>query len=318
MELLRTLLRRRIALALASAVLIVLSVSAALWWNDRLRVVIDAISERQGVSGGQMLSACGALFCVAALSYGLRLLSGWTCETLAHDIRVGYARHFTRLSVEEVETVNAGEQLSRLQNEIGSIGDSLRDNLFSICESAVRFFGTLFWLLLLDARLTVIAHLPLLFLVWYVAHSSKVIEAAARKSREAQGRMNGYADTLLSLFPVIRLYDAAGLVLKGYSRELKDWETASIREERTRAALMSLSALLSCVPLLLLLLVGGGMTVDGRITLGALYIFINLSGNVSGAMMNMPGYIAAFRRFTADMERVEPYIELAEEKGRRA
>ncbi len=62
--------------------------------------------------------------------------------------------------------------------------------------------------------------------------------------------------------------------------------------------------------LLLLFLIGGTQVIQGTATIGTLYAFINLSGNVSGVMMNMPGRIAVFRRFTANMNRIEPYVSI--------
>lgn len=73
---------------------------------------------------------------------------------------------------------------------------------------------------------------------------------------------------------------------------------------------MSLSALLSSTPLLLLLLIGGAQVINGTATVGTIYVFINLSGNVSGIMMNMPGRIAMFRRFSADLKRMEPFVSI--------
>ena len=123
-------------------------------------------------------------------------------------------------------------------------------------------------------------------------------------------KMNGFADTLITVFPVIRLFDAEALILSKYNTTLEEWERASLLEKRRRAKLMSLSALLSCIPLLLLFLVGGIQTIQGFTTIGTLYVFINLSGNVSGVMMNMPGRTAVFRRFLANMKRMEPFINI--------
>ncbi len=50
------------------------------------------------------------------------------------------------------------------------------------------------------------------------------------------------------------------------------------------------------------------MIISGRMTVGVLYIFVNLSGNVSGVMMNLPDYAGTFRRFTANMQRLAPNI----------
>ena len=89
-----------------------------------------------------------------------------------------------------------------------------------------------------------------------------------------------------------------------YQGITNSWEMASIKEERTRASLLSISAILSSMPLLLLLLFGGWRVISGTITTGVLYVFINLSGNVSGVMMNMPNHVGAFRRFIANLKRL--------------
>ena len=91
-----------------------------------------------------------------------------------------------------------------------------------------------------------------------------------------------------------------GLVRKAYS----DFE------ERRKAVLMSLSAVLGGLPLLLLFLVGGGQVIAGRLDIGAVYVFLNLSGNVSGVLGNLPGRIGGFRRFAANLARLQPNINL--------
>ena len=123
---------------------------------------------------------------------------------------------------------------------------------------------------------------------------------------------NEYADILLTLFPIIRLYDATKMMLGGYNNALQAWECQTVHVERTRARLLSMSALLSTIPLMLLFWVGGGMAIDGTITVGTLYVFLNLSGNLSGVMMNMPSYIASFRQFSVNMKRLSPNIFLDE------
>jgi hypothetical protein len=42
---------------------------------------------------------------------------------------MGYAKHFATLPITEIENLNAGEQLSQLQNEMSDISSFLRANL---------------------------------------------------------------------------------------------------------------------------------------------------------------------------------------------
>jgi ABC-type multidrug transport system fused ATPase/permease subunit len=252
--------------------------------------------------------ALAILLILGASNYAKGCLAGYTCEGMTHDLRMGYARHFTALSIVEIEKLGAGEQLSRLQNEMAGVSGYLVNNLFQLFDDVLRFVTTFIWLLTLSPTLTVAANLPAFIVLWYVFWSSKMIGIATDRSQQAKEQMNGYADMLLTLFPIIRLYDAARMTIDGYTDAVKTWENYTVKSERTRARLMSLSAVLSQLPLLLLFLVGGQMTINGVLSVGTLYIFLNLSGNVSGVLMNMPGHMAAFRQFSANMKRLSPYI----------
>jgi ABC-type multidrug transport system fused ATPase/permease subunit len=286
----------------------------SLWWNARLGGIIDTISTGNYLTAEIIVGAIVTILLTSAAVYAKGLISGFTCESLSHDLRMGYARHFASMQISEVEVLSTGEQISRLQNEIADTSEYLNTNLFQLLDDSIRFVATIIWLLLINPMLTLSAYLPVLIILIYVVWSSKAINAATRHSLQAKVRMNEHAYTLLTMFPIIRLYDATKMLLGGYTDALQTWEHQTIRAERTRARLMSLSALLSTIPLMILFGVGGKMAIGGAITIGTLYIFLNLSGNVSGVMMNMPGYIASFRRFSVNMKRLKSCV-LLDEKG---
>lgn len=125
-----------------------------------------------------------------------------------------------------------------------------------------------------------------------------------------QEKINGLAGMILELFPVIQIYGAHKLVRENMKENLSEWEKANVEKERISARLMSLSGVLSFVPLLILLGFGGCMVVNGELSMGIFYIFINLSGNVSGFLQNMPGIYANFRRFSASVSRLEEKLVL--------
>ncbi len=50
--------------------------------------------------------------------------------------------------------------------------------------------------------------------------------------------------------------------------------------------------------------------IDGVTAIGTLYIFINLSSNVSGVLMNLPGRIAMFRRFSANARLLQSFVNM--------
>ena len=285
-------------------------VGVMLWWNAQLSNIIDIVSGGNRLPTNMIISAILTMVIICFANFLKTYISGFTCETLTHDLRMGYARYFLSIPISEVEKLNAGEQVSKLQNEITDVSNYLNRNLFQLLSDSMNFIFTFAWLMMINTRLTITVNLPVLLIMAYVFYASKIISTATERSQQAKGHMNKYADTLLMLFPIIRLYDASRMMLEGYSSEVSEWEKQTVRLERLRARLMSLSALLSNIPLMLLFLVGGGMVINNTLTIGTLYIFLNLSGNVSGVMMNMPGFIASFRQFSVNMKRLSPKIIL--------
>jgi ABC-type multidrug transport system fused ATPase/permease subunit len=310
MSLLKKLLYKRIKLVTLTICNSILTVSVSLSWNMQLSKIINIINTNKSIPIKTIITAAVTIFISMATAYLLSLCSGWTCETLAHDLRMGYAGHFTALSITEIENLNAGEQLSKLQNEISDISGFLRTNLFAVVDDLIKFIATFSWMLWLNTKLTLLANVPTIVIILYTFYSSKVIDKAVQRSQQANVQMNGFADTLITIFPIMKLFDANRLIREKYNAALEQWESASISAESKRAKLMSPSGLLSCIPLLLLFLIGGTQVINGSTTIGTLYFFINLSGNVSGVMMNMPGRIAMFRKFSADMKRIEPFVSI--------
>lgn len=308
MRLLLQLLKKQKGFVSLTLILSFLSICVLLWWNLQLSGIINTVNASGAVSGKTILLAGAAALLSAGTAYGLSMCSGWTVETMTHDLRMLYAESFTRLSYPQIEHLSAGEQISKLQNEIDDVSVFLQANLFSLVDDVVRFIASFALMLWLNPSLTLLSSLPVVFLMWYTAFASKLIGKTAQKSQQANQEMTGFADTLVAVFPVLKLFDAAALMRRQYGQRLQNFEASTIREERRRALLMTISGFLSGVPLMLLFLLGGIQIINGTEQVGTLYIFLNLSGNVSGFMMNMAGRMAEFRRFSVNMDRLEPTI----------
>ncbi|NLO39136.1 MAG: ABC transporter ATP-binding protein [Ruminiclostridium sp.] len=156
MSLLKKLLIKRIGLVTLTVIISISAIVVSLWWNSQLSAIINMISTNILVPTRTVIIAAMTILISMGMAYLLNICSGWTCETLAHDLRMGSAKHLTGLPITEIENLNAGEQLSRLQNEIGEVSRFLRDNLFAFVDDLVKFIGTFSWMLWLNPRLTLV------------------------------------------------------------------------------------------------------------------------------------------------------------------
>lgn len=297
-----------------------LSIILSLCWNKFLAKLLNILFDADVAALGNrpsvifvMLPTGIVIVLLHTLSeYLSSYLAFYTCEIFAHEMRMGYAGFYLQNDIQTLSKLNVGEEQSAMQNELKDISDYLNENLFSLIKQFGMFAVTVVFLLCQNVKLAMISILSVVPLIIYCSFSSKVIKSYTEQCQNSKKKINGSADTILELFPFIQVYNAYKLVRGVMNENLSEWENANVRKERISARLMSLSGVLSFVPLLILLGFGGSMVINGKVSIGIFYIFINLSGNVSGFLQNMPGIYANFRRFGASVGRLEEKLILME------
>ena len=309
MTLVFRLFEKRKGTALVTLLCCVGSVVTTLLWNRELAALIDGVQAGHGLHREGVIWCIECLVLAALFQGGMQFLSAYAGEYAVHDLRMRLAKVTMRREYVSIAKENAAELISVQQNEMEEINRYLSDNLFTLCSTGINFVFTLLFLMTQNAKLTLLYLLPVAGLAVYTTVSGKVIYRYTKKEQEQQKKMNGVAGTLLSLFPVVRIYEADRLLNQSYKERISGWKKAVVTQERTKAKLMSVSGMLSCIPLTLLALAGGRMIMQGTLTIGILYVFINLSGNVSGVMINISTHLANFRRFCGNLERVWESME---------
>lgn len=296
----------------------ILSIILHLGWNKFLAATLDILGDAALLNfekGANIISAffitgvLVILFCTVS-EFVSSYLASYTCEIFAHEMRMGYVRHYLQSDFQMLSKLNVGEEQSAMQNELKEVSDYLNGNLFSLMKQFGMFAATVVFLFCQNMKLAMLSVFPVIPLIVYCSFSSKVIKNDTQRCLDSKKKINGLADMILELFPVIQVYDSYRLIKSAMWEKLSEWEKANVRKERVSARLMSLSGVLSFVPLLLLLGFGGAMAINGEISTGTFYIFINLSGNVSGFLQNMPGIYANFRRFGASVDKLEEKLVL--------
>lgn len=290
-----------------------LSVILNLCWNEFLAETINKF-----VNSGSLailpflVSVLFIILFLAVSEYLSSYFAAYTCETFAHEMRLGYAKYYLQSDIQMLSKLNVGEEQSAMQNELKDISNYLNENLFVLMKQFGSFVVTVVFLFCQNFKLSLVSTFPVVPLIIYCSLSSKIIKNYTEQCQYSRQKINGLADVILELFPIIKVYSANKIINGIMNERLLTWGNANIKKERVSARLMSLSGVFSFVPLLLLLGFGGFMVINGEISLGAFYIFINLSGNVSGFLQNMPNIYARFRSFSASVGRLEGKLVLNE------
>lgn len=314
MKILKQLIKLHKFLFMIAILFTFLSIIFNLCWNKFLAKTLDIFGDAAFFNfenSSHMISTLFITGIVVILLHTIsECLSSYTCEIFAHEMRMGYVRYYLQSDFQMLSKLNVGEEQSAMQNELKDVSDYLNQNLFSLMKQFGTFAVTVVFLFCQNFKLAILSIFPVIPLIIYCSFSSKVIKNYTQQCLNSKKKINGLADMILELFPIIQVYDSYRLIKSTMWENLLEWENANVRKERIYARLMSLSGVLSFVPLLLLLGFGGAMVINGEISTGTFYIFINLSGNVSGFLQNMPGIYANFRRFGASVDKLEEKLVL--------
>ena len=287
-----------------------LAVILNLCWNSFLAEMIDGLEDTGFFCFENGMRGTFIILLHTISEYLSSWLALYTCEIFAHEMRIGYVRYYLHSDIRILSKLNVGEEQSAMQNELKDVSDYLNQNLFALLKQFGTFVVTVVFLFCQNVKLAMLSIVPVVPLIIYCSFSSKIIKHYTEHCLDSKKKINGLADMILELFPVIQVYDSYKLMKIAMEENLSEWENANVKKERISARLMSLSGVLSFVPLLVLLGFGGSMVINGEISIGTFYIFINLSGNVSGFLQNMPGIYANFRRFCASVDKLEEKLVL--------
>lgn len=273
-------------------------------WNKYLSALIDFVLAGNKISTQMIFRFILILLLYILMNGFTSFMASFTSEKINFYLRENYIHSVADKGFNYLQNVGSGNGASVLLNEMTSICGFISSNLFFIIDSAIKFAGTFGWFLILNPTLAILSNLPVAGILIYVSFSSKILKGYTIKANEQKSNLNGITESLMSLFPVIRLYDAGKMILQNYENTVDEWEGSVAVLEKRSALLMSISALITCIPLMLTILIGGKFIIFGRMTVGQLYIFINLSGNVSGILMNMPSFIMQLRVFAGNLAKL--------------
>jgi ATP-binding cassette subfamily B protein len=270
--------------------------------------VIDALGATGEASRATVIQGALLIAALALLQGATRTASRVTVLGAGQRVEAEIRREmFDRLLALEPAFYQArrtGDLMSRATNDLQSVAMLIGFGLLSVVNTAVVYLGTLVAMLRIDPWLTAAALAPYPFLVLLArrynarahAESVAVQEQLARLSDKVQENVSGMA--------VVRAYTLGDREVASFGVLNQEYLARVLRQARTQGTFAPLLGMTSAVGGLIVLWVGGGAVVDGRLSLGALVAFTGYVGYLTWPTMALGWVLAVVRRGLSAMDRV--------------
>lgn len=276
--------------------------------------VIDAVTAGEGASAVDRL-ALGVLGCAVAqvLLSRYALAIGYRFgERTAARIREGYLRRALALPAAVIERIPAGDLAARGTTDVDAVATTLRDILPNVFVAITQMVFIVVAVVLVDPLLGAVGILGLSG-IWWV---TRWYLRRARTAYLAEGAANSsLADELAATTEGARTVEAFDL----RRRRLDAGHAALAETRRTRMATLALRTVFFplaeisyALPVVLVLVVGGMLYIDGHVslgTVGASVLYLRqLVGPVDGILI----WIEQLQSSSASFARIEGLAEIPE------
>lgn len=228
-----------------------------------------------------------------------------------------FLKHMFRLPISFFDQRYAGDLVGRMDNQI-AVNDFLAGEL---AETVLNVLIAVFYLIILilySPIMTLIGLANTALLLLIVFFSNKVISSISMKMQITGGKLYGAVCAGLSIMDTIKASGAEAAYterVQGYQAKNAALEQELGQFQQIIGAVPSAAGAITDV---LLLLVGGKLVIEGRITMGMLVAFNSLFDSFSEPVNQLVGFVRRIQTMKANINRVEDIMKHDIEKPKKA
>ena len=277
----------------------------------------QALNPTTGAAPAWSLVTIATLFLVGAVAEFI--LRGGQFFALQHvgyralqRLRRGVYQHIMAQGLGFFDTRARGSLLSRSTNDVESIGEILSFGIVGVVGdvfSIVSIIGTMLWM---DTRLTLVSLMVAPLVVAIVNLFRRRLRRYSAEIRVAMAQATGHFSEALSGQRIVQLHGREQQTIDEYKalnyRYLRAYHRANWYDASLYAIMDGVAGL--CIALLIWY--GSGRYLEGLVSLGLLFAFIQYIQRLFVPIRELSGKVATIERAMASLERIFGLMEVDE------
>ena len=264
---------------------------------------------------GQILTVVLALYIGSAV---LNWLQGWLLNRVTvkvlYRLRAQVEDKVHRLPLSYFDTVQRGELLSRLTNDVDNVTNTLQQSLSSALTSILTVVGVLGMMFSISWKLALVALIifPLMGVVFGVIGPRS--QKAFTHQWARTGKINTRVEESFSGHALVQVYGRTDSVREAFAAENEELFRASLRAQFLSGIMMPVMLVIGNLNYVAIAVVGGAMVASGSLRLGDVQAFIQYSQQFSQPLGQLGGMATAVQSGTASAERIFELLDAEEQR----
>ncbi len=280
--------------------------------------LLSKLSGGDGIDFGKIGRILLILIGIYAVSACFSFIQGWLMtgisQKMCFRMRKEISEKINRMPLEYFESRTVGEVLSRITNDVDTLGMSLNQSVTQLITSVTTIIGIMIMMLSISPLMTLIAIVILpvsMILITTVVRSS---QKYFRTQQEYLGHINGQVEEVYSGQNIVKAFDREEEVLKEFS-ETNDTLYASAWKSQFFSGMMQpIMNFVGNLGYVAVAVVGGYLTIRGTIEIGDIQAFIQYVRQFTQPISQVAQVSNMLQSMAAASERVFEFLAEPEEE----
>ena len=263
--------------------------------------------------GRVLLFLAGMYLFSAAFSF----LQGWLMTGLSqkvcYDFRDQINKKINRLPLAYFEKRTVGEVLSRITNDVDTLGQSLNQSITQLITSVTTMIGVLVMMLSISPKMTLIALLILPVSLALVLVVVKFSQKYFKAQQATLGVVNGQVEEVYAGHNVIKAFNREAAVLDDFNTANDKLYESAWKSQFLSGLMQPIMSFVGNLGYVAVAIVGSIFAAAGTITIGDIQAFIQYVRNFTQPIQQLSQVSNMLQSMAAAAERVFEFLNEDEE-----
>ena len=313
------------AVMVMAAISTVFSVAGPKVMGKATTELANGLMKKVNGTGGIDFTLIGKILLITLALYvtsvAFSFIQGWIMtgitQKLAYRMRREISEKIDRMPMKYFESRPYGDVLSRITNDVDTLGTGLNQSFTMIITSFATIIGTIVMMLTISPLMTLITFCILPVSAVLLGTVIKMSQSYFSTQQKYLGKINGMVEENYSGQLVIKAFNKEAETIEAFDETNEVLYKSAKKSQFLSGIMMPLMSFVGNLGYVGVALSGGFLAIKGLIGIGDIQAFIQYVRNLTEPMQQVAQVVNQVQSMTAAAERVFEFLEEEEEEATR-
>lgn len=235
-------------------------------------------------------------------------------QKVTYTLRKEVAEKIYRLPLRYFDTRTHGEILSRIVNDIDTVGQTLNQSLSQVVTSVTTIIGILVMMISISEIMTLVSILAVPLGLFVIKTTIKKSQPLFKKQQKSLGEINGHVEEMYAGHSIVKVFGGTKKSIEKFNRINRQIYSSAWKSSFLSGLMMPVMAFTNNLGYVAVSVLGGWYASKGQISIGDIQALLQYLQQISRPIKQTTNNANIIQSTVASAERVFEFLEEEEER----